>query len=76
MKLSTYKTNFFEGNLIIYLLLFFSPLINFVSNNLFFFEVQYFKFLNEADSEEYLRNYKLLKKSPQKPYSIKKFKAY
>ena len=35
-----------------------------------------FKFLNEADSEEYLRNYKLLKKSPQKPYSIKKFKAY
>ena len=45
MKLSTYKTNFFEGNLIIYLLLFFSPLINFVSNNLFFFEVQYFKFL-------------------------------
>ena len=35
-----------------------------------------FKFLNEADSEEYLRNYKLLKKSPHKPYSIKKFKAY
>ena len=35
-----------------------------------------FKFLNEENSDEYLSKYKLLKKSEQKPYSIKRFKPY
>ena len=35
-----------------------------------------FKFLKEADSDEYLSKWKSLKMDQQKPYSIKRFKPY
>ncbi len=35
-----------------------------------------FKFLDEADSDEYLSKWKSLKMDQQKPYSIKRFKPY
>ena len=35
-----------------------------------------FKFLDKADSDEYLSKWKSLKTGEQKPYSIKKFKSY
>ena len=35
-----------------------------------------FKFLKEADSDEYLSKWKSLKMDQQKPYSIKRFKSY
>ena len=35
-----------------------------------------FKFLDEADSNEYLSKWKSLKSVQQKPYSIKRFKPY
>ena len=35
-----------------------------------------FKFVDEADSNEYLSKWKSLKMDQQKPYSIKRFKPY
>ena len=35
-----------------------------------------FKYLDEADSDEYLSKWKSLKTVQQKPYSIKRFKSY
>ena len=35
-----------------------------------------FKFLDKADSDEYLSKWKSLKTVQQKPYSIKRFKSY
>ena len=45
MKLSVNKINFFKEYYIIYILLFFTPLINFITNNLFFYQIEYFKYL-------------------------------